>query len=110
MCSRAWSQTHIIYGEAKIEDLSSQLQKQAAWQFKGPEMANLESKAELCFAIETEGDDDVDEAGVEPKDIELVMTQAGVSRAKGCPGPSGSIRRYCSCHYGPYRLRVGLLK
>lgn len=27
-------------------------------------------------------DEDVDETGVEPKDIELVMTQAGVSRAK----------------------------
>lgn len=27
-------------------------------------------------------DDDVDETGVEPKDIELVITQAGVTRSK----------------------------
>jgi len=27
-------------------------------------------------------DEDVDESGVDPKDIELVMTQAGVSRPK----------------------------
>ena len=27
-------------------------------------------------------DDDVDESGVEPKDVELVMSQAGVSRSK----------------------------
>ncbi|KAL1081395.1 hypothetical protein V6Z11_D09G062000 [Gossypium hirsutum] len=27
-------------------------------------------------------DEEVDETGVEPKDIELVMTQAGVSRSK----------------------------
>ena len=34
-------------------------------------------------AIEEVGDDeDVDESGVEPKDVELVMSQAGVSRTK----------------------------
>jgi len=76
------SDTHIIFGEAKIEDLSSQLQSQAAEQFKVPEMANVESKAEPSSALEAEDEDDVDETGVEPKDIELVMTQAGVSRAK----------------------------
>lgn len=27
-------------------------------------------------------DEEVDETGIEPKDIELVMTQAGVSRSK----------------------------
>ncbi len=31
---------------------------------------------------EDEDEGDVDESGVEPKDIELVMTQASVSRAK----------------------------
>ncbi|GKF45558.1 nascent polypeptide-associated complex subunit alpha-like protein 1, partial [Tanacetum coccineum] len=30
----------------------------------------------------TQDDEDVDETRVEPKDIELVMTQAGVSRSK----------------------------
>ena len=63
------SDTHIIFGEAKIEDLSSQLQSQAAKQFEAPELGNVEAKAEPS-------------AGVEPKDIELVMTQAGVSRTK----------------------------
>lgn len=28
------------------------------------------------------GDEDVDESGLQPKDIELVVSQAGVSRAK----------------------------
>lgn len=32
-------------------------------------------------SIEEVGDDDVDESGVEPKDVELVMAQASVSRA-----------------------------
>jgi len=76
------SDTHIIFGEAKIEDLSSQLQSQAAQQFKVPETANVEAKSAPATITEAEDEDDVDETGVEPKDIELVMTQAGVSRAK----------------------------
>ncbi|CAK9209390.1 unnamed protein product [Sphagnum troendelagicum] len=76
------SDTHIIFGEAKIEDLSSQLQSQAAEQFtKAPDFGHAEVKSEPSPAIEAE-DEDVDETGVEPKDIELVMTQAGVTRAK----------------------------
>ncbi|KAL8542100.1 hypothetical protein ACS0TY_003091 [Phlomoides rotata] len=74
------SDTYIIFGEAKIEDLSSQLQTQAAEQFKVPDLSNVIPKAEpSALALD---DEDVDEEGVEPKDIELVMTQAGVSRSK----------------------------
>lgn len=78
------SDTHIIFGEAKIEDLSSQLQSQAAQQFKVPEAANVEANKANAPATITEAEEegDVDETGVEPKDIELVMTQAGVTRAK----------------------------
>eukprot|EP00246_Nothoceros_aenigmaticus_P012289 TRINITY_DN375_c0_g1_i1.p1 TRINITY_DN375_c0_g1~~TRINITY_DN375_c0_g1_i1.p1 ORF type:complete len:210 (+),score=61.12 TRINITY_DN375_c0_g1_i1:152-781(+) len=77
------SDTHIIFGEAKIEDLSSQLQTQAAEQFKAPDIGHVEAlKAEPSAALDAEEDKDVDETGVEPKDIELVMTQAGVSRAR----------------------------
>ncbi|KAL8536998.1 hypothetical protein ACS0TY_012254 [Phlomoides rotata] len=74
------SNTYVIFGEAKIEDLSSQLQTQAAEQFKVPDLSNVIPKAEpSSLALD---DEDVDEEGVEPKDIELVMTQAGVSRSK----------------------------
>lgn len=76
------SDTYIVFGEAKIEDLSSQLQTQAAEQFKAPDLAHGVTKAEPSGAFEAEEDEDVDETGVEPKDIELVMTQAGVSRSK----------------------------
>ena len=76
------SDTYIVFGEAKIEDLSSQLQTQAAEQFKAPDLAHGITKAEPSGAFEAEEDEDVDETGVEPKDIELVMTQAGVSRSK----------------------------
>ncbi|KAG9136634.1 hypothetical protein Leryth_004427 [Lithospermum erythrorhizon] len=74
--------TYVIFGEAKIEDLSSQLQSQAAQQFKAPNLSNVISKTEP--SAEAQDEEEVDETGVEPKDIELVMTQAGVSRAKAC--------------------------
>ncbi|EPS72775.1 hypothetical protein M569_01983 [Genlisea aurea] len=74
------SDTYVIFGEAKIEDLSSQLQSQAAEQFKAPNISNFVPKSEPAAAAQD--DEDVDETGVEPKDIELVMTQAGVSKAR----------------------------
>ncbi|KAL6610099.1 hypothetical protein ACP70R_035281 [Stipagrostis hirtigluma subsp. patula] len=75
------SDTYVIFGEAKIEDLSSQLQTQAAEQFKAPDPSSVMPKPEASTAAQDD-DEAVDETGVEPKDIELVMTQASVSRAK----------------------------
>ncbi|XP_021805465.1 nascent polypeptide-associated complex subunit alpha-like protein 2 [Prunus avium] len=80
------SETYVIFGEAKIEDLSSQLQTQAAQQFRMPDMSSVMSKSEISAAAAgaqaDEEEEEVDEAGVEPRDIDLVMTQAGVSRSK----------------------------
>ncbi|GJP45897.1 hypothetical protein CLOM_g5236 [Closterium sp. NIES-68] len=73
------SDTYIIFGE--IEDLSAHVQSQAAEQFKVPDFAVPTKVAEGEAAVETE-EEDVDATGVEEKDIELVMTQAGVSRGK----------------------------
>ena len=75
------SDTYVIFGEAKIEDLSAQAQSAAAEQFKMAEAQAVETKeTEAAAADEDEGE--IDETGVEPKDIELVMTQASVSRSK----------------------------
>ncbi|KAK3273139.1 hypothetical protein CYMTET_18597 [Cymbomonas tetramitiformis] len=76
------SDTHIIFGEAKIEDLSAQAQTAAAEQFKVPDLTAVETKKDDAPAAEEEDEGEIDETGVEPKDIELVMTQASVSRAK----------------------------
>ncbi|KAL4571781.1 hypothetical protein LXL04_018546 [Taraxacum kok-saghyz] len=78
------SDTYVIFGEAKIEDLSSQLQSQAAEQFKAPNLSNVVSSManEEATGVGHDEEDDVDESGVEPKDIDLVMTQAGVTRSK----------------------------
>ncbi|KAL8522931.1 hypothetical protein ACS0TY_013038 [Phlomoides rotata] len=80
---------YVIFGEAKIEDLSSQLQTQATEKFKVLDLSNVIPKAEpSSLALD---DEDVDEEGVEPKDIELVMTQAEVSRSKAVKSADGDI-------------------
>jgi len=73
------SDTHVIFGEAKIEDLSAASQAAAAEAFKS-DMPAVEAPS--AAAAEEEDEGEIDETGVEPKDIELVMTQAGVSRGK----------------------------
>merc|ERR1712215_621937 len=81
--------TYIVFGEAKIEDLAQQAQMEAAQKFKAAEVPQpIEMGASGTTgpaAIPEEDEDDgdaVDEAGVEDKDIELVMSQANVSRTK----------------------------
>ncbi|KAK1441515.1 hypothetical protein QVD17_07467 [Tagetes erecta] len=80
------SETYVIFGEAKIEDLSSQLQTQAAQQFRMPDMSSVMGKSDASAAAVTapadEEEEEIDETGVEPRDIDLVMTQASVSRPK----------------------------
>jgi len=73
------SDTYIIFGEAKIEDLSAQASNQAAEQFKAPPPQRQAAPVISAPAVD-EGP--VDESGVDAKDIELVVSQAGVSRAK----------------------------
>lgn len=82
------SDTYVVFGEAKSEDAGAAAsQAAAAKQFRQPQTAGVPAVP----AVGEEGDDDddipaleevVDEAGVEAKDIELVMTQAACSRAK----------------------------
>jgi nascent polypeptide-associated complex subunit alpha len=108
------SDTYIVFGEAKIEDLGQQAQMAAAEKFKAPELgsgaeagasvpapiqvsffppslncppvftcwSNMYARFLIVDQEESEEDEEVDETGVEEKDIELVMNQANVSRAK----------------------------
>lgn len=76
------SDTYIVFGEAQPEDLISASQRNAVKNItkateavKKPEIIEEDPAAE-------EGDEDVDTEGVEEKDIELVMQQAGVTRGK----------------------------
>jgi len=76
------SETYVIFGEAKIEDLSSQLQAQAAQQFRMQDLSKATAKQDAAAAAPADEEEEVDETGIEPRDIDLVMTQASVSRAK----------------------------
>merc|ERR1712224_996452 len=78
------SDTYIIFGEAKIEDLSAQAQAQAAQQFAGGSDSNAAMSEPAAAKVEEADDegDDADETGIEPKDIELVMSQVQCSRGK----------------------------
>lgn len=80
------SDTYIVFGEAKIEDLSQQATMQAAEKFKTPDLAPTvpgDGATTVAQAIEEESEEEeIEEGGVEGKDIELVMQQASVSRGK----------------------------
>lgn len=70
--------TYIVFGEARIEDMNQAAQATAAEQFKNP----LEGQDDEIPELEEDDGEEVDEEGVEAKDIELVMEQAKVSRSK----------------------------
>ncbi|OXB53120.1 hypothetical protein ASZ78_012736, partial [Callipepla squamata] len=71
------SDTYIVFGEAKIEDLSQQAQLAAAEKFKvqGEAVSNIQENTQTPTVQEESEEEEV-------KDIELVMSQANVSRAK----------------------------
>ncbi|KAK4140214.1 uncharacterized protein C8A04DRAFT_40082 [Dichotomopilus funicola] len=84
------SNTYIVFGEAKIEDLNASAQAAAAQQLASQTAEHdhaghsHDHKHEAAKEEEEEEDDgeEVDAEGIEDKDIELVMTQANVSRKK----------------------------
>ncbi len=75
------SDTYVIFGEAKMEDSSQQAAAQQQ-QFRraAAQPTAAPSASSASAAVDESGP--VDETGVEAKDIELVMSQAGVSRAR----------------------------
>ncbi|KAI0838218.1 nascent polypeptide-associated complex, alpha subunit [Hypoxylon sp. FL0890] len=89
------SNTYIVFGEAKIEDLNSAAQQAAAQSLAAQggdhdHAGHDHSHGEPSKAVEgaedkkeeEDDDEEVDAEGLEDKDIELVMTQANVKRNK----------------------------
>jgi len=91
------SDCYIVFGEAKIEDMNSQAQMSAAQQLaQGGGAGGVPGLDNSGIGGEGDDDDDddmpdleapeeegpVDETGVDPKDIDLVMAQVNCSRAK----------------------------
>ncbi len=76
--------TYIIFGKANIEDLNQKNQAQAAEKFKTSAPTGEKGEKEgFEPAAVPAGGEAVDESGVNPSDIELVMAQAeGCTRAQ----------------------------
>lgn len=77
------SETYVVFGEAKIEDMNQQAAQAAAQQVT----QNLgddddEGPPPLAEVEEPEEEGEVDETGVDADEVETVMSQAGCSRAK----------------------------
>ncbi|XP_020170377.1 nascent polypeptide-associated complex subunit alpha-like protein 1 [Aegilops tauschii subsp. strangulata] len=75
------SDTYVMFGEVKLEDPSTQLQTQAAEQFKVPGPSSVISRGEPSVAA-AQDNEEVDDTDVDKKDVELVMRQASVSRSR----------------------------
>jgi nascent polypeptide-associated complex subunit alpha len=90
------SDTYIVFGEAKVEDLAHQAQLAAAERLKaqgavaeaaaaGAQLgatSTQQAAAKPATIAEEEEEGEVDATGLEEKDIEIVVTQANVSRNK----------------------------
>jgi len=82
----ATSDTYVVFGEAKIEDLSQQAQMAAAKKFQEAqevrEKAKEAAKPEAIVEEEEDEDEEIDSSNVDDKDIDLVMQQANCTRPK----------------------------
>merc|ERR1712005_21275 len=76
--------TYVVFGKAEIEDLSAQATSAAVEQFKAPGAGLDVGTDDAPKNDVAEGDDDGDEdpGDLDENDIELVVKQAGVSKAK----------------------------
>merc|ERR1711977_693432 len=78
------AQTYVVFGKAEIEDLSAQATSAAVEQFKNPG-AGLEvggDDAPKNDIVDADDDGDEDPGDLDENDIELVVKQAGVTKAK----------------------------
>lgn len=97
------AETYVIFGEAKSDDTSAVSQAAAAKQFQQQQAAMMQSSAGMTNSTDASNDDTMpsldalsaaldgtasdaagadalDETGINPSDIDMVMSQAGCSR------------------------------
>nr|MDT0250277.1 NAC domain-containing protein [Endozoicomonas sp.] len=82
--SGTYSDTYVVFGEAKIEDMSQQPMIEASKRImENQEHAgNLVENAATAGKVNEDEEQEVDDSGLKAKDIELVMSQAGVDKNK----------------------------
>jgi len=82
--------TYVVFGEAKVEDLSAAATTKAAEQFRAPEPTtnttttntSAPSASPAAPTVSAVEEGEVNEEGVDQKDVDLVIAQIGCSRAK----------------------------
>merc|ERR1711970_222172 len=75
--------TYVVFGKAEIEDLSAQATSAAVEQFKAPTSMEVGGDdAPKNEILDADDDGDEDPGDLDENDIELVVKQAGVSKAK----------------------------
>lgn len=99
---RSAAGTYVVFGEAKVDDMNQRIaeaqaqQAQQALQKAAADASNTEDKSPEAItadlekaslddkpaAEEDDEEGEVDESGLDPKDIEIVVEQTQVSRAK----------------------------
>merc|ERR1711973_453926 len=96
------SDTYIVFGEAKIEDLSQQAQMEAASKFNKvdvPQAADAAAAGPAPIIEEDEDDDDVDTWSRRERHRARHVPSQRQPR-KGCQGPEEQPERYRERHYG----------
>jgi len=94
------SDTYVFFGEAKMEDWSSQALADTAKQFEKAVSENKQAESaapgegkkgaeKAAAAVPAENEPEVDASGLEENDIQLVMSQASVTRSKAI----GALRK-----------------
>ncbi|KAI9314089.1 NAC domain-containing protein [Dichotomocladium elegans] len=87
------SDTYIVFGAVQVEDMAARAQAAAAQQLAAEAAAQgeqteanapstLAGSSNAAAAVEEDDDEEVDATGVDEKDIDLVVSQANVSRNK----------------------------
>ncbi|KAI8337473.1 NAC domain-containing protein [Chlamydoabsidia padenii] len=77
------SDTFIVFGEMQMEDMRARAQEAAAQQLAAEAEAKGEEESAPAAQQEEEDDtEEIDAGDIEEKDIELVVSQANVSRNK----------------------------
>jgi len=113
------SDTYVIFGEAKIEDINQQAQAAAASQFSAEDAAKIVQQAGAGAAAATpaaaeaeeEAGEAVDESGLDPDEINTIISQVRTEKGEGgraCGLDSGC----CGWHYAsadrPFFVRCRL--
>ena len=85
------SETYVIFGEAKVDDFGAAAQASAAQQFThAPEVAKVSGSTSASSKLEEVDESQIDDSGLDQKDIDLIMSQVNCTRGKAVAALRGA--------------------